>query len=802
MAAISQRIPNLLGGVSQQPDSLKLPGQVRTAINCIPDPTYGMLKRPGLKLVGALAGATAGGRWFSIIRDSSERYVGQFLPDGDFKIWDANTGAAKTVNSISTAAKSYIADCSQEDFETLQINDYNFVLNRSKTVQTLATVSASQPPTAIVVVNLIGYDVAYKVRLNSTEVTHTTPATGTLTVKDVVADLKTKVDGVSGFTSTVAGNTLIIKKTDSTDFTIDGEGGLSSQALFIYKDVVPNVSRLPSSCQNGLVLKVSNLEDAAGDDYFVKFSVTTGSTNVGSGVWEECLAPGIKPYIDPATMPHVIIREANGTFTFRPLSESLKSAEDLYWVERRVGDDETNPFPSFTGNKITGISFFRNRLVLLSAGNIICSQPGSYFNLFRMSALVQTDADAVDLSTGSLRPVDLKYAVGDQLGLVCFSENAQFMLTSDQDQFGPTSAQVKAFTTFTVNPAVRPVETGSSVVFVDNNQGFSQVTEMVVTSSDNRPSTADLSRTAPNFVPADLQSVVASSSASLISFALNQQKKSLKVFKFFNNAGERVLASWVDWRVPGNVLHQSVDHDLLLLVTEQQNSICLSSLSIQADVEGTAVNKSGVPFEYRLDLFKKSPTLTYDSTTNTTKVYFPAGAYDSTLTPVVVIDDSATQRGTTYESTTAIQDGSGWYIPVPGNRTTAENVVIGYSYELQLAMPVFYRKQAFSDGRAQSDVVNIPRVQRMVIQSTDSGPFDATVELLGRTTKTYTFQNRIANLYLANSAPLPEIVDNSIPIYGKGTDAKVTLSSKTPFPLSFVAATWYGVFSDRGIKSV
>ena len=29
MAAVSQKISNLLGGVSQQPDPIKLPGQVR-----------------------------------------------------------------------------------------------------------------------------------------------------------------------------------------------------------------------------------------------------------------------------------------------------------------------------------------------------------------------------------------------------------------------------------------------------------------------------------------------------------------------------------------------------------------------------------------------------------------------------------------------------------------------------------------------------------------------------------------------------------------------------------------------------
>ena len=804
MTAISQRIPNLLGGVSQQPDSLKLPGQVKAAKNCVPDPTYGMLKRPGLKYVSALSGALNEGRWFSIFRDETERYVGQFKADGTLLVWDAVTGAAKTVNSIATSAKNYIANCSSSDFEMLQINDYNFVLNRSKTVGTLATLSTAQAPVGIVTVNLIGYDSTYKVTVDGAAATYTTPTTGTLNVNTVVSSLATSIAGLAGgstYTTIIAGNTIIVRRANNADFIINGEGGTNSQALLVYKDTVPNVSRLPTTCQNGLILKVANLEDDNADDYYVKFVVTQGGSNVGAGVWEECLAPGIKPYIDPDTMPHVIIRESNGTFTFRSLNVTQKAGDDLYWVERKVGDDETNPFPSFVGKKITGISFFRNRLVLLSGSNVICSQPGSYFNLFRLSALAQTDADAVDLSTGSLKPVDLRHALGDQMGLVIFSATTQFMLTSDTDQFGPVSAQVKQFSSFNINTKVRPVETGISFVFVDDNQGYSQVTEMVATSADNRPSIADLSRTAPNYVPASLASMVASQSASLISFQGTVDLKTLKVFKFFNNSGERVLASWMQWELPTNCLHQAIDSDVLYVVTQQSDGISLSTVSLLNDVEGTAINQSGISYEYRLDLFVKAPTMSYVAGTDKTKVYLKPGAFISGLKPVVVVDDSATQKGTVYTDLTILNDGS-YYVEIPGNRTTALQVVVGYPYDYRLDFPVFYRKQSFSDGRAQSDVINIPRVHRLVIQSNDSGPYNAEVKLLGRTPKTFVYPQRIANQYLANTAPVPSIVDNTVPIYGKGTDVNVSLYSDTPFPLSLVAATWYGVFSNRGISSV
>ena len=55
MANITQQIPNFLGGVSTQPDDSKLPGQVKEIINGYPDPTFGLIKRPGFSYIADLA---------------------------------------------------------------------------------------------------------------------------------------------------------------------------------------------------------------------------------------------------------------------------------------------------------------------------------------------------------------------------------------------------------------------------------------------------------------------------------------------------------------------------------------------------------------------------------------------------------------------------------------------------------------------------------------------------------------------------------------------------------------------------
>ena len=113
MAAVSQKIPNLLGGVSQQPDPVKLPGQVRAADNVYLDPTFGCRKRPGSKYINTLATSAnpvpADARWFPIFRDNQERYaVAMFSnPALTLRVWDLNDGTERTV-TISESAGAYL----------------------------------------------------------------------------------------------------------------------------------------------------------------------------------------------------------------------------------------------------------------------------------------------------------------------------------------------------------------------------------------------------------------------------------------------------------------------------------------------------------------------------------------------------------------------------------------------------------------------------------------------------------------------------------------------------------------------
>ena len=101
MANVTQLIPTLTGGISQQADELKVPGQINVADNVLPDVTHGLQKRPGGQFIASLSDGTnnsvTNGRWFHYYRDEAEQYIGQVSRTGDINMWKCSDGSEMTV---------------------------------------------------------------------------------------------------------------------------------------------------------------------------------------------------------------------------------------------------------------------------------------------------------------------------------------------------------------------------------------------------------------------------------------------------------------------------------------------------------------------------------------------------------------------------------------------------------------------------------------------------------------------------------------------------------------------------------
>ena len=150
MAAVTQIVPNFLGGVSRQTDQKKLPGQVRDCLNAYPDPTFGLMKRPGFKFIDTIYTPAAGtdpelkdAKWFFIKRDDNEIYIGCVLDVDDtdhstnpIRIWN-KSGTEVTGNITYPDGKTYL-NTTHDNYDVLTVQDTSIITNKTKICKPLA----------------------------------------------------------------------------------------------------------------------------------------------------------------------------------------------------------------------------------------------------------------------------------------------------------------------------------------------------------------------------------------------------------------------------------------------------------------------------------------------------------------------------------------------------------------------------------------------------------------------------------------------------------------------------------------
>jgi len=105
MSTISQTIASYVAGISEQPDQLKLQGQVRDSINALPDVTRMLGKRPGCEFLRQDIGANAHvGKWFDIYRDPNEQYLGVVRENGEVNVFRVVEAPLRTYRNANNTA--------------------------------------------------------------------------------------------------------------------------------------------------------------------------------------------------------------------------------------------------------------------------------------------------------------------------------------------------------------------------------------------------------------------------------------------------------------------------------------------------------------------------------------------------------------------------------------------------------------------------------------------------------------------------------------------------------------------------
>ena len=709
MPAISQRIDNYLGGVSRQSDDKKLPGQVKECLNGYPDPTFGLTKRPGFKWIKNLGTGTTydDSKWFYIARTKTERYIGCIKPKpnsgyGDIDIWNVD-GTVCTVNmdtSTAVNAENYLTG-GRLNYEVLTVQDTSIITNNLFTAAKQADPTFLPNRKATVVLSGSPMNNVYTIVVDGNTLTHTSNASGTY--DSILTAFKNAIDaiGISGLTTAIYRESLQFTDSNST-ISISATGGQAGDSMYVFQDQVDNVTQLPEQTFNGHLVKVINTNSTE-DTYFAKFVADNGAS--GPGYWSEGLDPALSPGLDASTMPHELVNTATNTFTFRQVG----------WTARAVGDDTTNSHPSFIGKKIQAGFFYGNRLGFLADDNISMSQSQEFFNFYHTSAQTVTDADPVDLSVSTIRPATLHSVLPTTQGLLVFSKDQQFLLSSADGVITPTTANVRAISNYDMDTDINPVDMGGIIKFLSKTPSYTRTFGMQTFGQDENPKILDIGRVVNEWVPDSVDTLIASPQNKFIAMS-DQSSRFVYFYRTYHDGKETLLEAWFNWQLPGTVQTIAVDSDDFFTVTKQGSQFTLSQSSLsQSPADAIIVNNDGQAINPCIDLYTTASNVAannkvdYDAT-NDFSICFIPWANLTGLTPVIIIKGTTAtgqfiESGFTTTPTVVTNDGDPYFKVLRKDLTSVEDdVIVGWKYDYDITLPKTYfrpdEKQRLTDFTA------------------------------------------------------------------------------------------------------
>ena len=585
----------------------------------------------------------------------------------------------------------------------------------------------------------------------------------------------------TGISGKVIGTGLYLSS--NSEFNVEV---VEEDLMRVMQSSVNDVTKLPNQCKDGYIVKVANSRMADEDDYYLRFD---GENNRdGSGSWSECAKPGIAKSL--TNMPLVIQRTAITTFTVKQFT----------YADREVGDDVTNPLPTFVGQRINKVLFFRNRLALLSGENVVTSRPGTLGtpDFFVESALTVSAADPIDISAASMFPSELFDGIEINTGLLVFSTNQQFLLSSDDTVLNPDTAKLRSISTFSYNKAIPPISLGTTVAYVDNSNKFSRFNEMANVAREGEPSVVEVSKIVPTLLPKDIDLLTNSRENSIILLG-KTGSDTVFGYKYLNVADKRQQAAWFRWKLNNPLIyHFIIDDEYFFLDSDYY----LQSIKLIQSDNDPSTSIDNVDFLLHVDNHTTVSGGNFDSATNLTT--FSGVSWLNTVTSpnhdLVVIDEGGTPAPTDGQGRYAKCTVSGTSFTVPGN-WQGITLTIGYLYPYQVKFPRFYPMKMQGE-KSSSDVNSSLVLHRIKLHFGKIGLYETTLERVGKPDYTEVYESPIPDIYQASRAPYLEEHIQTVPVYERNTNVDITLASSHPAPATLRALSWEGDYSPRFYQRV
>ena len=795
MALVSGVISNLVGGVSQQPPQLRLSSACTAMENAWPSLVSGLQKRPATSHIVNLSSLSlpTGTKGHLIDRNDTYRYLVLFKT-GDVKVINLLTGATEPVSfpdgtNYLTSGGTGGSMTALDTIRCHTVGDYTFVANNTVRVDTDAV---SEPAvtgqtrnnpagqaTCYVTQSIANH--YYSIYINGTLVaSYLTPdgTTGATAVPDTATIAQNLQAGLTshGYTWIRTGSTITITNFPSGG-TLSTQGGSGDKAIKCFIDAVQSFSDLPPNSPQGRMVKVIGDPDTAGDDYYVVYQGT---------LWIETVAYGQGEAFDATTMPHVLVNNNDGTWTFKKHT----------WKGRIAGNSESSQNPSFVTSNISDVFVYTNRLGFLADENVIFSEANVFENFYRTTVAQLLDSDPIDVAALSSNVNYLKHAVPFNKNLLVISNLNQFSVEYN-NYLAPKTIQVRYTASFPVSSRLKPVPMGNSLYMVDDRPDyqFTKINEFYTKEVGTLQEAEEVTSSVPEYIPKDLVWITGSNRSKTVLVNSSQDPSTIYLYKFFWVGDRKVQNAWSKWTFNDctSILWAGFSGAWLYLLMNRSDGINLERIYIDEEVFDTAQN---FPFLIDRQHTVPSGSIAYNATTGKSTVTL--GIH--TTGPVEILSNDTTNNiygirhtVTSVNSNTVTVDGD----------IRSHQVKAGLGYTQHFEFSTLFAKERRSAGGETSVLDGRFQVRYLTVSYNNTCYFKTRVTLTGRDPYEHEFVGRFIG---GDSSVLGGVPFSTgkyrIPVMSENTKARVEMFNDSPYPSSFGNCEWQGQLSPKSVQRV
>ena len=555
MTLIAKNLATLTGGVSQQAPSLRLANQCEEQINFRASLVNGLQSRRGIKHNCTVA--VNKGAFYAIDRDDDGRY-NLIVNSSGLTVTDEQ-GNAQTV-SYETGAQSYLA-AEGEDwyniFKTLTLADHTYILNTQKVAKLTNDIDSPWKNQALVFIKQVAATTTYTLTIDG--VTHSAGYGGADSESGLyglyVDGAKTADDqhmhGTDSrkaqsrvqqrYTITQMGSVLWIRKADNG--VQHRPRRQPRKRLLLPRNDAQEFSDLPTVAPDGYIAKVIGDVGSNADDYFVMFSTDNGST-MGKGTWSECAEPGSQCVLDSATMPHILVHNADGTWTFKRQT----------WAEKLVGDLDSNPIPSFIDKKLRNIFLYANRMCFLTEDVLCMSAAADFENFWNETATTLADSDPIFISASTDTVADLyDFGVQDD-ELIIFGSHDQYKLSSPE-VLSPKTAALTSVASNAYTAATGVASSGSRLYFGHRKGKHYSACEFGTSAYTGSKEATVITAHVPNYIPfTETLRLCGTETTDTLTVWTSDMPDSLYMYQYYISGTNKLQSAWYRYTIHGAVI--------------------------------------------------------------------------------------------------------------------------------------------------------------------------------------------------------------------------------------------------------